>query len=108
MAMNVNNADIVINTGSSSDVLKAAKDALKHIGAVGSIVHKRNKQKVEYITLIEGRKGTLAITAGFSSGFNGTGTQAFQDFLKHVGVDQKEIDSLTEDQSDIKEIRFTL
>lgn len=106
--MNISNADIVINSGSSPEVLKAAINALEHIGAVGSIVHKRNKQKVEYITLVEGRKGTLAITAGFSSGFNGTGTQAFQDFLKHVGVDQREIESLTKDKSDVKEIRFTI
>ncbi|MBS4162162.1 hypothetical protein GWP49_34480, partial [Klebsiella pneumoniae] len=105
---NVKNADIVIDTGSSAEVLKAAIDALNQIGAIGSIIHKRNKQKIEYVTVVEGRKGTLAITTGFASGYTGTGTTEFQKFLKHVGVDQKEIDSLTTDTDNEKVLRFTI
>lgn len=95
---------VKIHTGTSNDDLKIAKKIIEN-DEVLKIIHYRNRDKIEYYTVIyAGDIDKIIIDGGLTSGYIGSGTSAFKMLLVHLGVDENEAENVAQKQNNAVDI----
>lgn len=77
---------IKLNTSNSREAETLIYENLSKIGRPEKLVHSRSNDPMSYKTTIYGSIDSIEIVGGLSSGYTGTGPNAFVDVLKHLGL----------------------
>lgn len=80
---------IEYSTGVTNKAVRFVETNKDLIGKPISIFHKRNKNTISYVTIIEGTEEKLKINGGLTSGYGGEGPWALVSILKLFGVSEK-------------------
>lgn len=86
----------------TAEAVHYVNDNLERLGNIISVKHRRNTNKTEYETFIDGEFNTLHIQSGFASGYGGTGPTAFAELLVKLGFDKVEVEKLVFSNNDNK------
>lgn len=97
--LDLDGSRVKIHTGTSTEDLKLAKKVIAN-DEVLKIIHYRNREKIEYYTIIYADDiGKIIIDGGLTSGYIGGGTSAFKMLLVHLGVDENEAENVVQKQN---------
>lgn len=78
--------ELNLDAGSPYDVIEFIDKNLVNIGELEYLKHYRNINNIEYQTEIIGEKGSLKISGGLTSGYDGAGPNHFIRLLNNLGI----------------------
>lgn len=87
-------------TGSTREAKNFVDDNLDRLGKVLSVEHSRNKQNIDYKTIISGEDETMTIIGGLGSGYDGEGPNGLISVLLKLGVSDETAQNLVKGNRD--------
>lgn len=81
-------------TGSTREAKEFVENNLYRLGKLISMEHSRDKESIEYKTVISGADETITILGGLSSGFDGGGPNGLIIVLQKLGVEDETAQNL--------------